>query len=200
MRSILISLLAFFVLPCCAVAQETEADLRARLVDKPLYLRGQFGEDKLAFDAAGQLAKPVAPVTFTLAGVDIRSVELTSKELVLGGQRVGLEFEKDVPRRVDLVVSSKSGATSPEEMTIRIERPADGDFTVALDKIFVDGVENLVPQLPPCWQTFSQKHLLPSSSSLAPVSGPASGVAGTEQPAGTAKLVELAEGLPSRGC
>ena len=152
------------VVPTCLFAQKTEADLRARLVKKPLYLRGQWSSDRLAFDGTGALKGTSAPVTFTLAGADIESVKLTSKELVLKAQRVGLEFDKDVPKRVGLVLRNVSGGTSPEEMTIRIQMPADADFTAALNAIFVDGIGELVPQLPWYWQSFAQKHLLPAAA------------------------------------
>lgn len=185
MRSILTALFVFLVAPPCLISQKAEADLRARLIDKPLYLRGEWGADKLAFDAAGHPEKTLAPVSFTLAGVDIRSVKLTSKGLVLGGQRVGLEFEKDVPKRVRL-----------EGMTIRIKNPVDGDFTAALNAIFVDGLADLVPQLPPYWQIFAQKHLASPDAPAAPVrDSTLSAATVAKQPAGTAKPRRVGGGV-----
>jgi TonB family protein len=192
MRCALTALLVFLVLPSCLVAQKTEADLRTRLLKKPLYLRGEWNSDKLAFDAAGHPDKTLPPVSFTLAGVDIRSVKLTAKELVLDGQRVGLEFDKDVPKRVGLVVRDSTGGTSPQTMTIRIQTPTDGDFTAALDAIFVDSLADLVPQFPSYWQAFAQEHLLPPGTSAAPAHDAApAAAAGTEQPAGTAKPFKM---------
>jgi TonB family protein len=188
MRWILTALLTF-LLPSCLVAQRTEADLRARLINKPLYLRGEWSRDKLAFDDAGHPEKLVAPVTFTLAGVDIQSVKLSAKELVLEGRRMGLEFEKDVPKRVGLMERVGLGSASPEMMTIRIKMPADGDFTTALDAIFVDGLADLVPQLPAFWQTFARRHFLPSETARDPA--PAAG----RQPAETAKLPRIGGGV-----
>jgi TonB family protein len=195
MRLILTALLAFLVAPSCLVAQKTEADLRTRLIDKPLYLRGEWGADTLAFDDAGHLVGAVAPVPFTLAGVDVRSAKLTAKELVLEGQRVGLEFDKDVPKRVGLVVREKSGKTSPEEVTIRIQTPADGDFTAGLDAIFTESIADLVPQLPPFWQRFAQQHLLPPGASAAPVADSGPAVGGVLQPPTTARPRRIGGGV-----
>ncbi|MGA1984094.1 MAG: energy transducer TonB [Acidobacteriaceae bacterium] len=153
--------------PSCLIAQKTEADLRARLVNQPLYLRGHWSGDTLAFDDAGQLQGTSAPVAFTLAGVDVESVKLTAKELVLSGQRVGLEFEKDVPKRVGLMVREGLGEPFPEKMTIRIQAPADGDFTAALDAIFADNLAELVPLLPSYWRQFADGHLLPGADASA---------------------------------
>ena len=194
MRSILTALLAFLVLPSCLVAQKTEADLRARLLKKPLYLRGEWGGDKLSFDDAGQVEKKAAPVSFTLAGVDIQSVKLTAKELVLQGQRAGLEFNRDVPIRVGLDKRDGLGNASPENMTIRIKTPANGDFTAALDAIFTDNLADLVPQLPAYWQTFAQKHLLPAGTLPAPVRN-SDQAAGSAQPPGVAKLPRIGGGV-----
>lgn len=159
-----------WVLAGCAVAQQTEADIRARLVKKPLYLRGQWNSDSLTFDDAGHLQGTAGRASLTLSGIDIGSVKLTSKGLVLTGQRVGLEFTKDVPRRVGLLVGDPTGGRSPEEMTIKVQTPADGDFAAALDAIFADGLADLDGPLPECWQQYAQKHWLPAAAAPAPAS------------------------------
>jgi len=149
-------------LPCSLVGQKTEDDLRARLIQQPLYLRGQWGSDKLAFDGAGHLVGTATQVTFTLSGVEIGSVKLTRKGLVLEGQRVGLEFNKDVSKRVGLVLRDLAGV-SPEKVMLQIQKPADGDFTAALDTIFTGSIAGLDDPLPEYWQPFAQKHLLPAA-------------------------------------
>jgi hypothetical protein len=139
--------------------------LRGRLIGKPLYLRGQWSSDKLAFDSAGDLKGTSAPGSFTLSGIEIKSVALTPTGLVLDGQRVGLEFDQNVPHRVGLVVRGRFGAKKPEAMTLEIEAPANGDFTAALDAMFADSISDLLPLLlPPYWQAFAQKYLLKAGS------------------------------------
>jgi TonB family protein len=174
------------------VGQKTENDLRARLIRQPLYLRGQWGADKLEFDDTGQLQGTASPITFTLSGVEIGSVKLTTKGLTLEGQRVGLEFEKDLPKRVGLMLRDKTGLY-PERMTIEVKTPVDGDFTAALDAIFTGSIAGLDDPLPDYWQPFARKHLLPPDTSAAPA---ASGVAlpaesGTENPAAIAKPARI---------
>jgi TonB family protein len=168
---VLSGVLLAFLVPSCLVAQQTEADLRARLVKAPLYLRRQWSADKLTFDAAGNLKGASAPTTFTLSGIDIESVKLTSKGLALRGRRVGLEFNTNVPYRIGLAVRSAFGGSDPEKMTLEIARPADGDFKAPLDAIFTDNIADLVPQLPGYWQTFAHQHLLPSPDSTAAQAG-----------------------------
>ncbi len=161
MRSIVVALLALLV-PSFSYAQKTEADLRARLVDKPLYLRGEWGADKLAFDSAGRLQGKSAQVSFTLAGIDVNSIELTRSDLTVNGQRVALEFVQDGPQRVGLLVRESPGALSrAERVTVRIQRPRDGDYTAALDSIFANDLTALVPQMPDYWQPYARQHLLP---------------------------------------
>ncbi len=193
MRPHVLALLVFLVVPPFLVAQKTEADVRARLVNQPLYLRWLWSGDELAFDHTGKLEGTSAEVSFTLAGVDIQSVKLTKKELVLEGQRVGLEFNHDVPTRVGLVVRETPGSTKPEKMTIRIERPADGDFTAALDLIFADSIAELAPGFPPYWRRFAEQHLLPAGTVAAPVSAAAAG--SPAQPSETAKMRRIGGGV-----
>jgi TonB family protein len=80
---------------------------------------------------------------------------------------VGLEFEKDVPKRVGLMAREGLGEPFPEKMAIRIQTPADGDFTAALDAIFADSLAELVPLLPSYWRQFADGHLLPGADAAA---------------------------------
>jgi TonB family protein len=172
----LAGLLTLMILPACGSAQTTETEIQARLMDRPQYLRGQWSKDKLEFDEAGHLLGSSPVVSFTLAGVDISSVKLTPKELDLHGKRLGLEFTKDMPKRVGLVVHKFPGSAYPEEITIRIRTPKDGDFTAALNAIVSENLADLDPALPQCWQEFAQKNLLKehsASTEVAPLTEPA---------------------------
>jgi TonB family protein len=164
MRSIVLALFAL-LLPSTSFAQKTEADLRARLVDQPLYLRGQWGADKLAFDASGRLQGKSAIVSFTLSGIAIDSVQLARDGLTMNGQRVALEFVQDGPQRVGLLVRDLPGSLSrAEPVTVHIQRPRDGDYTAALGAVFTHNLADLVPQMPEYWQPYASQHLLPAGS------------------------------------
>jgi TonB family protein len=165
MRSVVVLLAS--AMTAGAAAEETQDVLQARLVKQPLYLRGQWNGDDLVFDGAGILQGHAETVSFTVSGVEIDSVKLTSKELDLDGQRVGLKFTQDVPQRVPLLISDRPGITSPEKVTIKIQAPADGDFTSALDAIFATSIAGMLP-VPDYWQQFAGKHLLPAKLSDAP--------------------------------
>ena len=189
-----LALLLALATPIFASAQKTEADIKARLVDQPLYLRGQWDADKLAFDEGGQLQGRAGLVSFTLSGIQVESVKLNSKELDLEGQRVGLEFTKDVSTRVPLKLAGRFGGSSPEKVTIKIKAPADGDFTSALNAIFTDTVAGLQPPLPECWQQYARKHLLPMHQA-ALEGGPSQGDAHAPQAPDGAKIRKVGGGV-----
>lgn len=62
---------------------------------------------------------------------------------------------KDVPIRVPL-----------HDITIKVERPADDNFTTALDAIFVDGLSQMSPFAPDYWRYYLAKHFPPPEGSL----------------------------------
>lgn len=145
---------SLFAVLCCAIycsGQSTEPEIKARLRDKPLYLRGCWRDTHLSFDADGKLVGQSLPVSFTLSGFDFRSAHLKKDKLQIEGTRIGVEFIKDKPQRVSL------------DQTIRVDiaLPANGDFAPALDAIFADGLAELAPVLPPYWQRWAKSKLLP---------------------------------------
>lgn len=159
MRSLLALLLA---LPIAAHAQSTEDALKARLLHQPLYLRQTPGADKLHFDSAGALLGKVPQTSFTLSGIEIKSLKLKANELQLTGVRVGLEFVDKTPKRVALLISNSAGpGTSPEEMKVVIDPPQSGDYGAALDAIFTAKLVDLVPQMPIEWQSYARTQILP---------------------------------------
>ena len=86
-------------------AQSTEAELKARLKNKPLYLRGFWRDDTLHFDSTGQIiGGSPGPLAFTLSGFDLKSIRLQPNKLILEGQRVGIELAHDKQKRVPLKV------------------------------------------------------------------------------------------------
>ncbi|WP_260703324.1 energy transducer TonB [Edaphobacter flagellatus] len=161
-------LLFFSALGLClpAHAQTTEGELKARLLGKPLYLRGFWREDKLHFDASGQLMGKPKLLSFTLCGVDVSKVQLKNNQLILEARRIGLEFvsNSNSPKRVVLLVNDKD----EETMRIVVDQPQDGDFGHALDAIFVEDLTKLVPLLPTYWQRYAHEKLLPDPAPASP--------------------------------
>ena len=140
-------------------AQSTEADIKARLLDKPLYLRGSWSDDNLSFDATGQLTSRSATTSFTLSGFDLDKLTLKHDKLLLEGHRVGIEFEADLPQRVPLNVG-KPKEHKDERLHIEIVTPPGGDYTAVLDAVFADGIAQLAPNLPDAWQLYARQHHL----------------------------------------
>ena len=146
-RWVFVCLLALTASPALS-AQSTEADIKARLVHKPLFLRGRWANDNLKFDPDGNLIGNSRPLVFTLAGIDVDRVKLSSKSLDIRGKRVGIAFSKDVPQRkaVNFYVS------------ITVQKPASGDFTDVLNAIFVEDLPHMVPYVPRYWQPYLAAH------------------------------------------
>jgi TonB family protein len=142
-------------------AQTTADAIKARLIGKPLYLKGQWSGEALSFDAKGNAINPPPAITFTLAGMDVTKVQLKSNKLLLSGMRVGLEFLPAGVKRVRLKKADSTGqGTIPVELKIEVEAPQDGDYTKTLDSIFFTSLDQIVPQLPPFWKLYGQEHLL----------------------------------------
>ncbi len=160
------------LLSACALvpplrAQSSESDLKARLMNKPLYLRGCWRDDKLHFDSAGQLKGNSGPVTFTLSGFELQTVHLKQDRLVLKGRRVGLELRDNKQRRIPLKVG-KPAQPEDEPVQIQIAASPSGDYGPALDAIFADGLSELVPSLPSYWKPYAVKNFIPVEASTTP--------------------------------
>ena len=77
--------------------QITEAELREKLVGRPLYLRGLWLDESLHFNMYGDLVSQSPKGSFTLCGVMIDHVRITKKNVVLEGVRFGVHFEGEAP-------------------------------------------------------------------------------------------------------
>jgi hypothetical protein len=69
-------------------AQVTAKDISARLTGKSLYLRGFWAADQLTFDADGESVTASEILPFTESGIDVKSVKLKDKKLLIEGQRM----------------------------------------------------------------------------------------------------------------
>ena len=139
------------LLPSTLHAQSTEADLKSRLIDRPLYLRGFWSNNDLHFDSSGRLLGTSDPFPFTLSGFALKKVRLKPDKLILEGHRMGLELSDGKQRRVDI----------QQPIHIEIAASPDGNYLPALDAIFVDGLANLIPSLPFYWKKSAANNFLP---------------------------------------
>jgi len=170
-------------------AQSTVDELQTRLLSKPLYLRGFWKSDKLAFDSTGKLQGDSETLPFTLSGIEITKVDLEPKTLILEGLRVAIVFDRYTPQRIVLQAGSPE-SKHDEQMHIEIEAPPGGDYASVLDAIFTDDLASFVPSLPTAWQNYASKNLLHGSPSSDPK---------TEQPARPPGMKRIGGGvLPPR--
>jgi TonB family protein len=158
-----------------AAGQSSDRGWGARLVGKPLYLRGFWSADKLEFDGAGKLLSdsPVGPLT--LSGVEVKSVAIEGESLIVHGDRVALVARDDgnpgLERRViasttriwpSLRQGDKNKFHAPEEMTIRIQPDSTGDFKTAVTAIFADGLGELASAVPLYWKCYAANYFVPT--------------------------------------
>jgi TonB family protein len=163
-------LLAFsciFALIPALHAQSSEADLKARLMGKPLYLRGYWRDENLHFDSAGKLKTNSSQVTSTLSGFELMALHLKQDTLLLEGRRVGLELGDGKQRRVPLN-AGKPNDPVDDLMKIEIASSPSGDYGPALDAIFTDGLAELVPSMPSYWKTYAAKNFVPADTTPTP--------------------------------
>lgn len=74
-----------------------EAELKARLTGRPLYLRGLWLGEDLHFNMNGDLIGQSPKGSFTLCGVYIDKVRVTKRTVELEGVRFGVHFEGEAP-------------------------------------------------------------------------------------------------------
>ncbi|GGH14010.1 energy transducer TonB [Silvibacterium dinghuense] len=74
-------------IPSCAAQIDQGKDLENQLKGQTLLLRTNYEPDKLAFDAQGDLKSALVPSLFYWSGVQVQSIELSSKELRIKGHR-----------------------------------------------------------------------------------------------------------------
>lgn len=143
------------VLPFLATApvpaQSTEAAIAARLVLKPLYLRGSWGDDKLHFGSAGQPTGSYKVVPFTTAAVNISKIHLSGDRLYLQGKRVGLIFNA-------AGAITRVALTRKDQLQIEVDTPPSGDFGPALDAIFTTSVADVPAASAGPWQAYAAHH------------------------------------------
>jgi TonB family protein len=144
--------------PLALRAQTTQQAIEARLKDHPLYLRGQWQPNKLKFDLAGNTSTPSITTPFSLCGVDVTRIKLRPDRLEIDGDRVGLEFPADGPKRVSLHTG----------VEIDIAGSPGADYNSALDKIFADGLADLAPSMPIYWQRYAQAHFTDTAQQTTP--------------------------------
>jgi TonB family protein len=160
MKTVVVWILALSALCGSAAAQSTEAEIAARLMGKPLQLRGFWMDDKLKFDASGTPVNVYKIGSFTTAAFELKKVSISGDRLKLEGIRIGLTFSRDGSTARVPMVKGSYGSSSPEKMTIEVDGHGNRDFTKELDAIFAESLEALTPSLPDYWQHYADGHFL----------------------------------------
>jgi TonB family protein len=146
-----------------AVAQAPDSGWNARLVGKPLYLRGFWATDKLDFDGAGKLLSNARLGPVTLSGVDVRSAGIEGKSLVIHGERVALVAREDGKQGLERRVIQRGRSHASEDLKITVQPDSTGSFDGALATIFADGLAELSSSVPAYWKCYAVSYFEPES-------------------------------------
>jgi TonB family protein len=182
MKITTVGVMALLLISGRAVAQSTETEISARLMGKPLQLRGFWMDDNLRFDAAGAPVGKATEGSFTESAFDAKKVSLEGDHLRIEGQRVGLEFDRD--GAVTRIPIFRKGAfrKSPETIVIEIDGQGNPNFSKELDAIFAGSLAELAPSLRPYWQPFARKHFLNIDPPAEPMVPGVKKIGGTVKP------------------
>jgi TonB family protein len=98
----------------------TEDQIRAKLTNKLLFLRGFYLDDTLKFNESGQVIGAPRKGSFTLCAVEIKKVKLTKHALELEGDRYGLHFYGALPYEDDSKPFDRVRLTGKKSKSVKI--------------------------------------------------------------------------------
>ena len=150
------AVLLFLLVPVPKILAQSQAqDVLNQLKGQPLFLRGCWHGDDLAFGHDGTAAEHYAPWSFTLSGVDVEKAHFRGDYLEIQGRRAGIEFERSgTPHRVQLKWLGHSG-----KITLRIFGKPGEDFGPALHAIFAPDLPSLIPAPQNYWRAVGDHYL-----------------------------------------
>jgi TonB family protein len=144
-----------------AVGQSPDSGWNARLVGKPLYLRGFWATDKLDFDGTGKLLSNPRLAPVTLSGVDVTSTAIEGKSLVIHGERVALVAKEDGKQGLERRVIQRGRSHASEDLKITVQPDSTGSFDGALATIFANGLAELSSSVPVYWKCYAASYFGP---------------------------------------
>lgn len=100
----------------------TEDQVRARLTNKLLFLRGFYMDNDLNFNENGGVIGSPSTGSFTLCAIEIKKVRLTKHKLELEGDRYGLHFYGALPYEDDNKPYDRVRLTTKRALHISIDR------------------------------------------------------------------------------
>ncbi|MGB7134074.1 MAG: energy transducer TonB, partial [Acidobacteriaceae bacterium] len=177
------------------IAEMSEQELRARLVGRPLFLRGLWLDESLHFNMDGDLVGQSPKGSFTLCGVLIDHIHVTKKTVEMEGIRYGIHFEDEA--------QWKDQATSFDRLQIT---PKKKHQVIVIDRLVVvppkkEGGKGLLGMLrrggseEPGTGTESQNQGKAASTTVAGASGQGNGTASADDGKTTTSPAESAERL-----
>ena len=156
-----------FLVPISYTAAQTPKDIASELENKTVLLRGCYSQNKLAFDAQGNLSGDATPAPFSLSAIAIHKVSLSDHSLTIHARRGLLisTIDTNPPS-----VSNIHVLPLREEITLTIAFDPAHPETLqnAAHKIFAANVEDALSA-----QTSTQRELsLYTLAALGPMAEP----------------------------
>jgi TonB family protein len=152
-------------------AQSDLNQLQAKLIGKPLYLRGFWMADKLEFDGGGHLLSPSQAGPLTLSGIEVSGLTVRGNELTLRANRVALvaNAEGRLERRniasttllfYSLRRSPGNKFIAKEEVRIVLHSDSSKSFDAGLNAIFANGLKELASSVPNYWSCYAEGYFV----------------------------------------
>ncbi len=134
-------------------------------MQKYFVIRGFHAGDRLQYDSSGKLLKGGAPEPWTLAGLQITSLDLHGGRLDINGKRTAYMYEPSKQKFVSAfrVLRTRAGM---EVEKVRIETQVgapvdDSAVRQLLNKILIPAEANLADVAPEYWHDFLSRRELP---------------------------------------
>jgi TonB family protein len=146
------------------LASQTESNqFAAKLAGQPLYLRGWWTGSNLEFDGEGKLLGTAQQWPFTLSGIDVTSVSVQGKKLLIHANRValvanpeGILERRNLSSTTLIWPAARNKFVANTEVKILVHADADGSFDKALKAIFANGFQELAADVPPYWSCYAE--------------------------------------------
>jgi TonB family protein len=139
----LIVLLILVSMPNWSRANDLQDQLNSEYKGKNLLLRSFYSGDNLAYDENGYLRVVDNPGSWTLAEVQVKSINVTTLGVDILGDRLGV-----------LYTAENASLIKVGKLKIHIDANTRPDLNLILPKIFIDPKEELRPLVPDYWKYF----------------------------------------------
>ncbi|MBV9086979.1 MAG: energy transducer TonB [Acidobacteriaceae bacterium] len=153
-QRLLPTVILLLTLPVVAQSStEIEAHLRRDYLGQQMLIRGFYGGAHLHYEADGKVIEGGPSLSWTLSAMRIESLVLHDHELLLGGKRIALVYDREHEKFI-----SYKQTLGDIEVSVASDTPMQqAQLVQALDRVFISQKEKLAELAPPHWRTILEK-------------------------------------------